>query len=108
MKLSSATYDHPWPDLDDRPQFNVVIIYEDSAAGKRAKHFYDRVIRTLVDQCDFGLDLWNFQVLGVPEIGKSAAKAAARADFVILSMCRKAPGHYPGRLIGTRANAGSK
>jgi hypothetical protein len=37
------------PDLDDRPKFNVVIIYEDSLAGKRAKHFYDRVIRELAD-----------------------------------------------------------
>ena len=31
----------------------------------------------------------NFQVLAVPEIGNSAAKAAAQADFVILSMHRK-------------------
>ena len=34
--------------------------------------------------------VWNFQVLAVPEIGDSAAKAAAQADFVILSMHRKA------------------
>ena len=32
----------------------------------------------------------NFQVLAVPEIGDSAAKAAAQADFVILSMHCKA------------------
>ena len=31
--------------VDDRPKFNVAIIYEDEAAGKWAKHFYDRVIR---------------------------------------------------------------
>jgi len=36
------------------------------------------------------LALWSFQVLAVPEIGDSAAKAAAQADFVILSMHRKA------------------
>jgi hypothetical protein len=88
VKLSSATDAYPGPDLDDRPKFNVAIIYEDSAAGKRAKHFYDRVIREL--ECDFSLELWNFQVLAVPEIGNSAAKAAAQADFVILSMNRKA------------------
>jgi hypothetical protein len=90
MKLSSATDAYPGPDLDGRPKFNVVIIYQDSAAGKRAKHFFDRVIRELVDECDFSLELWNFRVLAVPEIGNSAAKAAARADFVILSMHRKA------------------
>ncbi len=76
--------------MDDRPKFNVAIIYEDGAAGKRTKHFYDRVIRELVDECDFSLELWSFQVLAVPEIGNSAAKAAAQADFVILSMHRKA------------------
>ena len=45
------------PTPDDGPKFNVAIIYEDSAAGKRAKHFYDRVIRELVDECDFSLEL---------------------------------------------------
>jgi hypothetical protein len=90
VKPSSATNAYPGPDLDGRPKFDVVIIYEDSAAGKRAKHFYDRVIRELVDECDFSLELWNFKVLAVPEIGDSAAKAAAQADLVILSMHRKA------------------
>jgi hypothetical protein len=90
VRRPSATDAYAGPDLNDRPKFNVVIIYEDIAAGKRAKHFYDRVIRQLVDECDFSLELWNFQVLAVPEIGNSAAKAAAETDFVIVSMYRKA------------------
>ena len=90
VKLSSAMDDYQAFDVDDRPKLNVAIIYEDGAAGKRAKHFYDRVIRELVDECDFSLELWSFQVLTVPEIGNSATKAAAQADFVILSMHRKA------------------
>jgi hypothetical protein len=90
VKLSSVTDAYRGSDPDDRPKFNVAIIYEDGAAGKRAKHFYDRVIRELGDECDFSLELWNFQVLAVPEIGNSAAKAAAQADFVIVSMDRKA------------------
>ena len=77
MKPSSVTDAYPGPDLDGRPKFKVAIIYEDSATGKRAKHFYDRVIRELVDECDFSVELWNFHVLAVPEIGDSAAKAAA-------------------------------
>ena len=48
------------------------------------------MIRELVDECDFSLKLWKLQALAVPEIGNSAAKAAAQADFVILSMHRKA------------------
>jgi hypothetical protein len=90
VKPSSATDAYPGPDLDHTPKFNVVIIYDDSAAGKRAKHSYDRVIRKLVDEWDFSLKPWNFQVLAVPQIGNSAAKAAAQADLVIFSMHRKA------------------
>jgi hypothetical protein len=90
VQFSPVTNTNQTLDLVDRPKFNVVIIYEDSAAGTRAKHFYNRVIRELVDECDFSLELWNFQVLAFPEIGNAAAKAAARADIVILSMHRKA------------------
>jgi hypothetical protein len=90
VKPSSVTDAYPGPDLDARPKFNVAIIYEDSAAGKRAKHFYDRVIRELLNECDFRVELWNFQLLTVPELRDSAAKPAAQADFVILSMHRNA------------------
>ena len=89
VQFSPVTNANHTLDLADRPIFSVVIIYEDSAAGKWAKHFYDRVIRELIDECDFSLELWGFQVLAVPEIGNSAAKAAAQADIVILSMHRK-------------------
>jgi hypothetical protein len=90
VRTSAMADVYSQPDQDERPQFKVVIIYEDSAAGKRAKHFYDRVIREFIDECNFSLELWNFQVLAVAEIGNSAARAAAKADFVILSMHRKA------------------
>jgi hypothetical protein len=90
VKISPATNANQTLDLVDRPKFNVVIIYQDSAAGKRAKHFYDQVIRELADECDFSLELWNFQVLAIAEIANSAAQTAAKADFVILSMHGKA------------------
>jgi len=48
------------------------------------------VIRELVDECDFSVELWNFQVLAIAEIANSAAQTAAKADFVILSMHGKA------------------
>jgi hypothetical protein len=38
-------------------------------------HFYDRVIRELVNECDFSVELWNFQVIAVPEIGDSARES---------------------------------
>jgi hypothetical protein len=90
MKLSSEIQIEWPPDLDDVPRFNVVILYEDGPTGRRAKRFYDKLIHELEDECDFYLELWNFQVLGIPEFGKSAMEAAARADFVILSLHGKA------------------
>jgi hypothetical protein len=79
VKPSSTTDAYPAPELDDRAKFNVVIIYEDIAVGKRAKRFYDRVIRELVHECDFRLILWNFQVLAVPEIGNFGRESRRRS-----------------------------
>ena len=84
VKSSSASNPNPSFDSGDRPTFHVVIIYEDSTAGTRAKHLYDRVTKELEDECDFSLELWSFEVLGLPEIGNSSAQAAAKADLVIL------------------------
>ena len=86
VKHSLAFNPNQTVDIADRPTFYVFIIYEDSRAGRRAKHFYDRVIQELEDECDFSLELWSFQVLALPGIGNAAARAAAHADFVILSM----------------------
>ncbi len=85
--------------MDEKPTFNVAIIYEDNAAGRRAKHFYDKVIRELVDECNFSLKLWNFRVLAIQEIGNSAAHVVAQADFVILSMHGKAELPCPDQAL---------
>src|SRR5258708_21220522 len=90
VQLSSANRAKPPNELNDRPKFNVVIIYEDRAAGRRAKHFYDNLIHELEDECDFCLDLWNFQVLAISAIWDSAVQVAGQADFVILSLHGKA------------------
>lgn len=90
MQLSTANDANLARELGDRPKFNVVIIYEDRATGRRAKYFYDNLIHELEDKCDFSLELWNFPVLAISEIGYSAAQVAARADFVIFSLHGKA------------------
>ena len=77
-------------DLDDKSKFNVVVIYEDGPAGRRAKHFYDKLVHELEDECAFSLQLWSFQVLAIPELRESAVESAAQADFVILSLHGKA------------------
>jgi hypothetical protein len=77
-------------DLDGKSKFKVVVIYEDGPAGRRAKHFYDKLIHELEDECAFSLQLWSFQVLAIPELRESALESAAQADFVILSLHGKA------------------
>ena len=76
-------------DMGDKPTLHVVIIYQNRTAGYRAKDFYERIASAFDGVCDFRLDLWNFQVLAMPQINITAAKAAGHADLVILSMCRK-------------------
>jgi hypothetical protein len=90
MKFSPETQIEWPPDLDDMPRFNVVILYEDGPAGRSAKRFYDKLIHELGGECDFNLELWSFQVLGIPEFGESATEAADQADLLILSLHGKA------------------
>ena len=85
--MKTSEYAHP---EELTSTFHVAVIYDDSASGRRAKHFYDRAIQELADECDFSFELWSFEVLALPEIGNSVARVAAEADFVILSMHGKA------------------
>jgi hypothetical protein len=90
VKLSTDNNANQARELSDRSKFNVVIIYEDRGTGRRAKYFYENLAHELEGKCDFNLELWNFQVLAISEIGNSAARAAAQADFVIVSLNGKA------------------
>jgi hypothetical protein len=78
------------PDIDDKPTFNAVIIYEDGPTGRRAQLFYDKLVHELEDECAFSLQLLSLQVLAIPELRESAADAAAQADLVRLSLHGKA------------------
>jgi hypothetical protein len=86
VRCNFQTDAYPAWELNEKPRFSVVVVYEDRLTGVRAKHFYDSLIEEVEDECDFSLQLWNFQVLASSEIRNSAAQAAARADFVILSL----------------------
>jgi hypothetical protein len=73
-------------DIGDKPMFRAVLIYQDLAAGKRANEFCDKLARRLEDDCGISQQMWNFNVLAVPEIRNIAASAAAAADIVVLSI----------------------
>jgi len=72
-------------DLEAKPTFNVVITYEDFAAGKHAKQTYDVLIRNLDQECKFSHQMWNFDVLSNPKLREMAAADAAHADIIMVS-----------------------
>jgi hypothetical protein len=72
--------------LEDKPVFNTVLIYEGLAAGRRAKHFYEKLTAEFGGDFRFTEDAWSFKVLGLAPIANAAASAAAAADLVIFSV----------------------
>ena len=73
------------------PNLNLTIIYESMEAGKRAKLFSDQLIaETALDGVP-ELNLWNFGVLGIPDVRNRSASAASIADVVILSLSGTTP-----------------
>ena len=68
----------------DKPVFKAVLIYEDIAAGVRARCFCEKLVRTLDSRLEE--QMWNFDVLGIREIRNLAASTARKADAVIVSV----------------------
>jgi hypothetical protein len=108
VKHSSATDAYLRPDLDDRPKFNVVIIYEDIAAGKLAKHFYDRVIRELVDEAALA---WNFGTSKSPIVNSqgpaTVVRWSARRDSSVANAHVANPNSKNRRLIADQDSPAS-
>lgn len=74
------------PATGSSPAFNVVIAYEDFETGKQAKNTYDYLVEHLGDECAFANEMWKFDILSVPKLREMAAKDAAAADIIIISM----------------------
>jgi len=66
----------------DKHVFKAVLIYQDFAAGTRARRFCEMLIRTLNVRLEE--QTWNFDLLGIREIRNLAASAARKADIVVL------------------------
>jgi hypothetical protein len=64
----------------------VFIIYQGRAAGRRAKYFYENLVRDLRGKYYVNPDLWNFPILAISQIGNLASQVASKADVVILSL----------------------
>lgn len=68
-----------------RPDFNVVIAYEDLETGRHAKRAYDQLVQHMQHECDFSNQMWKFEVLAVSKLRELAARDAAAADIIIVS-----------------------
>ncbi len=80
-------------DRDDRVLVNekplsleALLVYEDLETGLRAKHELDQTVKPLEPDAQVQVNLWRIDVLGEPELRDRAAKQAAEADIVFLSM----------------------
>ena len=82
--------------LDETPDFNILIAYEDFECGKQAKATYDFLVENLDADCQFTNTMWKFDVLGISKLREMAAKDATNADIVIIA-CK---GHHrlPGEV----------
>ncbi|MDB6124252.1 MAG: hypothetical protein JWQ71_3245 [Pedosphaera sp.] len=86
MQISSAqSGSNPKQDLESKPTFNVVIAYEDFAAGKHAKETYDFLVHQLGKDYEFTNQMWKFDILGNAKMREMAVKDAEEADLIIIS-----------------------
>jgi hypothetical protein len=64
---------------------NVVIAFEDAAAGKHAEGFYERLKERLGRAFEFTRYQWSFALLQDPGVRDAAAQDATMADIVIIA-----------------------
>jgi hypothetical protein len=64
---------------------NVVIAFEDAAAGKHAQAFYDHLKERLGAEFEFTRYQWSFNLLEDSLVSNAAAQDAAMTDIVIIA-----------------------
>jgi hypothetical protein len=72
-------------ELDITSTIQVVIAFEDLAAGKRAKQVYDYLTHRLTD-FEFDHEVWKFSALECPRLMETAGHQAVAADIIMLSL----------------------
>ena len=73
-------YDHPMDHV-----LEIVIVYEDFAAGVRAKRILDRLGAALKPAIEINTGLWKFELLDDPQLREHAASEASKADMIVVS-----------------------
>ena len=75
-----------WPLWQKSKRLTVSVVHEDSATGARADDFYQTFIRCLGRNCEFTKEMWLLTELRTVQLRAIAAREAASADLVIISV----------------------
>lgn len=79
----AARLEHDWPET--KPALQVVIAYDDVAAGKRAMHVLADLGMGMGDDLEFQPLPWAFDLLVDTKWREAAANHALKADILILA-----------------------
>ena len=75
-----------WPLWQKSKRLAVSAVHEDSATGARAEEFCEALLTGLGRQCEFTKEMWLLTELRTAQLRAIAAKEAASADLVIVSV----------------------
>jgi hypothetical protein len=75
--------------VEGRPEFNVVLAYDEIAGGMRAKEFFDDLARLHGELFKFTCQLWNFEVMREPQLFEAAVRDASSAEMIVIATRRK-------------------
>jgi len=76
---------------EPRPLFQVLVVYEDFAAGRRANETCSFLMSQLGDEFEFTSRMWKFEMLRNPKLTQIAAGEALEADVIIVAACGSSP-----------------
>ncbi len=68
-----------------RPLFQVLIVYEDFAAGRRANETCSFLMTQLGDEFELRSGMWKFEILRNPKLAEIATREALEADAIIVA-----------------------
>ncbi len=75
-----------WPLWQKSKRFAVSAVHEDSATGSRAEEFCQTLSKCLSRNCQFTKEMWLLTELRTAPLRSIAAREAASADLVIVSV----------------------
>lgn len=75
-----------WPIWQNAKRFAVLAVHEDSATGTRTEEFCQALTRCLKPNCAIAKELWLLTELRTAQLRAIAAREAAAADLVIVSV----------------------